>query len=245
VQLFRGAGQGRPKRHLHASHPAENRYHSRKGNGQSMNLYLTKNGQQLGPYPLEEVQRMVVAGTFHPGDLAWYEGLANWIPLHQVPGFAPAGTFAAPPPARPALVWVISIFYFVCTPIGLISLLLMPFLFSFLLHSDAGMRMPEAQRHLLESYGPMDYILGAANSLIVLAGALYLFWLRRPALYCFAATFVISVINLIYKIVFQNWLASMDGPGMIGGIFGMVFGFGLSIAIISYVAYLFYKGVLR
>ncbi len=192
-----------------------------------MNIYLTKNGQPLGPYPLDDVQRMVAAGSVHPADLAWYEGLANWIPLHQV------------------LVWIISIFYFVFTPIGLISLLLMPFLFSFILHSDAGARMPEAQRHLLEAYGPMDYLLGAANSLIVFAGALYLFWLRRPALYCFAATFVIGVINLIYKIVFQNWLASLDGPGMIGGIFGMVFGFGLSIAIISYVAYLFYKGVLR
>jgi hypothetical protein len=188
---------------------------------------------------------MVAAGSVHPADLAWYEGLANWIPLHQVPGFAAAGTFAAPPAERPVLVWIISIFYFVFTPIGLISLLLMPFLFSFILHSDAGARMPEAQRHLLEAYGPMDYLLGAANSLIVFAGALYLFWLRRPALYCFAATFVIGVINLIYKIVFQNWLASLDGPGMIGGIFGMVFGFGLSIAIISYVAYLFYKGVLR
>jgi hypothetical protein len=212
-----------------------------------MNIYLTKNGQQLGPYALPEVRGMVAAGTVHPGDLAWYEGLANWIPLHQVPGFIAAPGYVSSPerPARPALVWVISIFYFVCTPIGLISLLLMPFLFSFILHSDVGAHMPEAQRHLLESYGPMDYILGAANSLVVLAGALYLFWLRRPALYCFAATFVIGVINMLYKIVFQNWLASLDGPGMIGGIFGMVFGFGLSIAIIAYVAYLFFKGVLR
>jgi hypothetical protein len=210
-----------------------------------MNIYFTRNGQQLGPYSLADVQNMVLAGTFHANDLIWYEGLAGWIPLHQVPGFASAAPAAPVAPARPVLVWIISIFYFVCTPISLASLLLMPFLFSFILHSNIGAQMPEAQRHLLESYGPVDYILGAANSLIVFVGALYLFWLRRPALYCFAATFVIGVVNVIYKIAFQNWLASLAGPGMVGGIFGMVFGFGLSIAIIAYIAHLFYKGVLR
>jgi hypothetical protein len=69
-----------------------------------MQIYVGKNGQQLGPFSLEEVNRKLADGTFAAADLAWYEGAAGWAPLSGVPGVmihraAPA---AMPAPAVPA-----------------------------------------------------------------------------------------------------------------------------------------------
>src|SRR4051812_17256897 len=51
-----------------------------------MQIYIGKNGQQLGPFSLEEVNRKLADGTFTGADLAWYEGAAGWAPLAGVPG---------------------------------------------------------------------------------------------------------------------------------------------------------------
>ena len=69
-----------------------------------MQIYIGKNGQQLGPFSLEEVNRKLADGSFAGTDLAWYEGAAGWAPLSGVPGVvipqAPASTPApAPTPA--------------------------------------------------------------------------------------------------------------------------------------------------
>ena len=59
-----------------------------------MAIYISKNGQQLGPYSIADAQNLVRSGNLLETDWAWYEGLANWIPLNQIPGFV-----SAPPPA--------------------------------------------------------------------------------------------------------------------------------------------------
>jgi hypothetical protein len=64
-----------------------------------MNLYISKNGIRLGPYAIEEARKLKAAGQLQDDDWAWYEGLADWIPLQQVPGFG-----LPPPPPPPALV---------------------------------------------------------------------------------------------------------------------------------------------
>lgn len=51
-----------------------------------MQIYVGKNGQQLGPFSLEEVNRKLADGTFAASDLAWYEGAAGWAPLSRVAG---------------------------------------------------------------------------------------------------------------------------------------------------------------
>ncbi|HKP04439.1 MAG TPA: DUF4339 domain-containing protein [Chthoniobacterales bacterium] len=51
-----------------------------------MQLYVGKNGQQLGPFSLEEVNRKLADRTFLGTDLAWYEGAAGWAPLSSVAG---------------------------------------------------------------------------------------------------------------------------------------------------------------
>ena len=55
-----------------------------------MTLYVARNDQRLGPYNLPEAQNLLNAGTLRATDLAWYEGLAGWIPLHQAPGLTRA-----------------------------------------------------------------------------------------------------------------------------------------------------------
>ena len=80
-----------------------------------MQIYVGKNGQQLGPFSLEEINRKLADGTFVGSDLAWYEGAAGWAALSGVPGVvlpttpasapAPISTPSAAPapaPVRPA-----------------------------------------------------------------------------------------------------------------------------------------------
>ena len=64
-----------------------------------MQIYVGKNGQQLGPFSIEEINRKLADGTFSGTDLAWYEGAAGWAPLSGVPGVTlPATSLAASPP---------------------------------------------------------------------------------------------------------------------------------------------------
>jgi hypothetical protein len=75
-----------------------------------MQIYVGKNGQQLGPFSLEEINRKLADGTFAGTDLAWHEGAAGWAPLSGVagvviPSAAPAPTPSpapAPTPLQPA-----------------------------------------------------------------------------------------------------------------------------------------------
>jgi hypothetical protein len=72
-----------------------------------MQIYVGKNGQQLGPFSLEEVNRKLADRTFAGTDLAWYEGAAGWAPLSSVAGVViPPAASAVPivPAAGPASV---------------------------------------------------------------------------------------------------------------------------------------------
>src|ERR1043166_2314870 len=70
-----------------------------------MQIYIGKNGQQLGPFSLEEVNRKLAEGTFTGADLAWYEGAPGWAPLSGVAGVvipqAPASASAPSPRPTP------------------------------------------------------------------------------------------------------------------------------------------------
>ena len=68
----------------------------------TMHIHVARNGQQLGQYSLEEVNRKLADGTFSPTDLAWHEGAAGWAPLSSIAGVTLPGTPASPPmPASP------------------------------------------------------------------------------------------------------------------------------------------------
>jgi hypothetical protein len=65
-----------------------------------MNIHITRNGEQHGPYPEESARQMLEAGQLLPADLAWHEGADGWKPLSEVLG--PAAQPPATPPSPPA-----------------------------------------------------------------------------------------------------------------------------------------------
>lgn len=69
-----------------------------------MQIYVTRNGQQFGPYDEAALKAGLQNGSFTPADLVWYEGAAGWTPLSTLPGMAatvPADSEIPPPPPSP------------------------------------------------------------------------------------------------------------------------------------------------
>ena len=98
-----------------------------------MLYHVSRNGQNYGPYTLEDLQRYVAAGNVLPTDLAKSDEMPDWVPVSQVLGGSmpqaapavvspyagvapvyPAGTVAYPDP--PNLHWaaVLAIGIFTC-----------------------------------------------------------------------------------------------------------------------------------
>jgi tetratricopeptide (TPR) repeat protein len=71
-----------------------------------MQIYIGREGRQLGPFDEDAVRAGLRDGSLLPTDLAWYEGASGWVPLHTVPGLVtapPAPVVAAQPAtAKPA-----------------------------------------------------------------------------------------------------------------------------------------------
>jgi hypothetical protein len=44
-------------------------------------IFIYRDGQDQGPYTLEQVQACLIIGTLKANDFAWYEGIPDWIPL--------------------------------------------------------------------------------------------------------------------------------------------------------------------
>jgi hypothetical protein len=67
-----------------------------------MQIHITNNGQQHGPYSIDKINSLIVTGQLSPSNtLAWHEGCQDWIPLEDVPGVRVA-TSAQPPPPPPS-----------------------------------------------------------------------------------------------------------------------------------------------
>jgi membrane protein YdbS with pleckstrin-like domain len=66
-----------------------------------MNLFVNKDGKQLGPYSLDEARALVLSGKIEADDWAWPDGATEWVQLKDVPGFA-AAKAVTPPTTPPA-----------------------------------------------------------------------------------------------------------------------------------------------
>ena len=62
-----------------------------------MQIHIARDGQPVGPFSLEEVNRQLAAGTLNLSDQAWYEGAAGWAPLSTVPGVSGSATGSTSP----------------------------------------------------------------------------------------------------------------------------------------------------
>ncbi len=64
-------------------------------------IHVMRDGQQFGPYTIEDINAYLAQGTLLPSDQAWYEGAANWMPITDVPGVV-YGAVSAPAPMAAA-----------------------------------------------------------------------------------------------------------------------------------------------
>lgn len=87
--------------------------------------YYAKNAQQVGPMPRQELLDLIANGTVRMDDLVWAEGMPQWLAVSQVseltnqalnvvqanPSAIPLQplSYAAPAPARPTSISIISI----------------------------------------------------------------------------------------------------------------------------------------
>jgi hypothetical protein len=60
-----------------------------------MDIYITKNDTQLGPFSEDQLMGMLSGSVVSPRDLAWCEGAADWQALYSLLGLP------APPPSKP------------------------------------------------------------------------------------------------------------------------------------------------
>lgn len=70
-----------------------------------MHYQISRNGQQYGPYTLEDLQRYVASGNVLPTDMAKNEEMADWVSVSQILGAAdapPTSPFTTPGYADPA-----------------------------------------------------------------------------------------------------------------------------------------------
>ena len=63
-----------------------------------MQIFINRNNQKFGPYTLDHIHTYLTSGQIQLSDLAWYEGIQDWVPLAQVPGVQGLQLQVAPPP---------------------------------------------------------------------------------------------------------------------------------------------------
>jgi len=60
-----------------------------------MNYYISRSGQQYGPYALADIENMLAQSQIEPTDHAWAEGMPEWKPVSEIV------SKAAPPAPEP------------------------------------------------------------------------------------------------------------------------------------------------
>ncbi|HRQ90716.1 MAG TPA: DUF4339 domain-containing protein [Bacteroidia bacterium] len=62
-------------------------------------IYVSRGGEQFGPYSLDEISKFVREGIFAPTDHAWRDGMAEWVALHTMLPPKILSSPAVPPPS--------------------------------------------------------------------------------------------------------------------------------------------------
>ena len=68
-----------------------------------MQVHIDRNGERYGPYSIEDINAYLANGTLLPTDLAWQDGMTDWLPVSQISGVVMSGgSVATPiPPSQP------------------------------------------------------------------------------------------------------------------------------------------------
>jgi len=67
----------------------------------NMQIHISRNGQNLGHYALDEINRGLLNGVFALSDLAWHEGLPEWGTLASIAGVRIGSSSVEAPPSSP------------------------------------------------------------------------------------------------------------------------------------------------
>lgn len=51
---------------------------------ESLMVHVSRDGQQFGPYKYSDLQGYLMTGELHPNDMAWHDGLSDWITLRSL-----------------------------------------------------------------------------------------------------------------------------------------------------------------
>jgi uncharacterized RDD family membrane protein YckC len=73
-----------------------------------MQIYLSRHGQRVGPFTLEEINRQLASGTLSAADLGWSESSPGWKPILSFTGvIMPGGasSTAAPVSLATPIAW--------------------------------------------------------------------------------------------------------------------------------------------
>ena len=67
-------------------------------------VYLSKNGDQQGPFSISQLEALLQVGHITSDDLCCYDGCETWIPLAQLPGFVATPELRAERAEPPAVI---------------------------------------------------------------------------------------------------------------------------------------------
>lgn len=70
---------------------------------QTQGIYLAIDGQQQGPYNLDELMMLVQQGSVNCETMVWKEGLSTWVPAGQLPELKSLFTASQMPPVPPTI----------------------------------------------------------------------------------------------------------------------------------------------
>ena len=62
----------------------------------AVSFLISKDGQELGPFTVDQVNIQLAGGMLEPTDLGWTEGFDDWYPLNALEGFVMPGTQLVP-----------------------------------------------------------------------------------------------------------------------------------------------------
>lgn len=122
---------------------------------------------------------------------------------------------------RTKWIWVISIFYFFSVGYTLLS---------FLLIYSGKIPLAPAQKVYFENLSILQLAVTLITGIANFSGAIFLFFLKRIAFYCFLTGLVISALQTIQQIIFSNWLHAIGGAGFVG----FLIGYGIAVLVCVY-----------
>jgi len=135
------------------------------------------------------------------------------------------------PRRRPLGVWLISVFYLLSSCWVLLS---------FALISSGAIKFNPVEEAYFASLTNVDWFIALSSSVIVLAGVISLFLLRRLAVVLFSVYFLLNLAVAGYQTIWTNWIEALPRGNLVGVLLGWL----ILVTVILYTRSLAKRGVL-